>query len=74
MRNDETGEIAATTSAIVVHFDTAIRKARALPSDVRERATLMVAGRGRYTGDQGDTLDVLEPAMDCAAGDSISDR
>ena len=38
MRNDETGDVAATTVIVGVHFDTNARKARVLPADVRERA------------------------------------
>jgi len=44
MRNDGTGEIAATTVIVGVHIDTVARKARPLPVDVRERALL--AGQG----------------------------
>ena len=40
MTNDGTGEIAATTIVVGVHIDTTTRKARPLPTDVRERATL----------------------------------
>jgi acyl-CoA thioester hydrolase len=43
MRNDGTGEIAATTVLVGVHLDTTIRRACALPSDVRERASRMLA-------------------------------
>jgi acyl-CoA thioester hydrolase len=43
MRNDETGELAAVTVVVGVHLDTTIRRARALPADVRERATRMIA-------------------------------
>ena len=35
MKNDETGEIAATTVIVAVHLDTATRKSRGLPPDVR---------------------------------------
>jgi len=38
MRNDVTGEIAATTVIVGVYFDTVERKARPLPEDVREKA------------------------------------
>jgi acyl-CoA thioester hydrolase len=40
MRNDETGELAATTVIVAVHIDASLRKARPLPSDIRERAGL----------------------------------
>jgi acyl-CoA thioester hydrolase len=42
IRNDETGEVAATTVIVGVHIDSVARKARYLPSDVRERAVLMI--------------------------------
>jgi acyl-CoA thioester hydrolase len=42
MRNDESGELAATTVLIGVHFDLTLRKARNLPLDVRERASVMM--------------------------------
>lgn len=38
MRNDDTGEVAATASIVAVCLDAASRTARPLPSDVRERA------------------------------------
>lgn len=38
MRNDETGETAATTVIVGVYFDTVARKARPLPEDVRENS------------------------------------
>ena len=41
MKNDETGEVAARTVLVAVHLDTSTRKARSLPSDVRERARAM---------------------------------
>jgi acyl-CoA thioester hydrolase len=42
MRNDETGEVAAIVSLVGVYLDASTRKARPLPSDVRERAMIMV--------------------------------
>jgi acyl-CoA thioester hydrolase len=42
MTNDETGELAASTVLVGVHFDLTARKAVPLPSDVRERAMLMM--------------------------------
>ncbi len=42
MRNDETNEVAATTELVAVHLDTAARKSRPLPADVRERAAAMI--------------------------------
>ena len=43
MTNDETGELAARCTILGVYFDTSLRKARALPSDVSERAGLLIA-------------------------------
>jgi acyl-CoA thioester hydrolase len=43
MRNDETGEVAATTVLVAVHIDTTTRKARPLPADVRQRALALRA-------------------------------
>jgi len=42
MRNDETGEVAATTVLVGVHIDTTARRACALPLDVRNRAVQMI--------------------------------
>ena len=42
MRNDETGELAARTTLVAVHIDRSTRRARALPSDVRDRASKMI--------------------------------
>jgi acyl-CoA thioester hydrolase len=42
MKNDDTGEVAARTDIVAVHIDTALRKARPLPTDVRERAARMI--------------------------------
>jgi acyl-CoA thioester hydrolase len=49
MTNDGTGEIAAITVLVGVHLDTTLRRARALPPDVRERATRMIAVRENQT-------------------------
>ena len=35
MRDDETGEVCATTNIVGVCIDATLRKARALPSDIR---------------------------------------
>ena len=43
MKNDETGEVAARTVLVAVHLDTSTRKARAIPSDVRDRARSLIA-------------------------------
>jgi acyl-CoA thioester hydrolase len=42
MRDDETGEVAATCALVGVHLDATVRKALSLPSEVRERAVLMI--------------------------------
>jgi acyl-CoA thioester hydrolase len=42
MKNDETGETSARMAVVAVHLDTARRKARAFPDDVRERARAMI--------------------------------
>ncbi|HXH66502.1 MAG TPA: thioesterase family protein [Candidatus Limnocylindrales bacterium] len=44
MTDDETGELAATTEIVAVHIEMAARKARSLPSEVRERALRMLKG------------------------------
>ena len=46
MSNDATGELAAVARIVGVHLETApLRKPRALPAEVRERALLLVATR-----------------------------
>jgi len=42
MTNDENGDLAATMLVIGVCLDTMTRKARVLPSDIRERITSLV--------------------------------
>ena len=42
MMNDETGDLAARTNLVGVYFDTTARKSLALPTDVRERAQLLI--------------------------------
>lgn len=42
MTDDETGEVAAISTIVGVHLDAVSRKARSLPSDVRELATQMI--------------------------------
>ena len=44
MRNDETGELAATTTIVALHIDSHARKARSLPNDVRSRALSIIEG------------------------------
>lgn len=44
MRNDESGEIAATTTVLAVHLDTAARRARALPPAVVDAARALLSG------------------------------
>lgn len=43
MKNDETGEVAARTVLVAVHLDISTRKARAMPSDVRDRARSLIS-------------------------------
>jgi acyl-CoA thioester hydrolase len=43
MKNDETGEVAARTVLVAVHLDMSTRKARAMPSDVRDRARSLIS-------------------------------
>jgi acyl-CoA thioester hydrolase len=42
MTNDESGKLAARTVLVGVHLDLTARKARSLPTDVRERAMAMM--------------------------------
>jgi acyl-CoA thioester hydrolase len=46
MTNDETGDLAAVTEIVAVHIDMTARRALSLPSDVRERAILMINDKG----------------------------
>jgi acyl-CoA thioester hydrolase len=46
MRNDVTGEVAATMGVVAAHLDTVARKARPFPDDIREKAESMVATAG----------------------------
>ena len=46
MRNDVTGEIAATMLVVAAHLDTAVRKARSFPDDVRAKVVAMIAPEG----------------------------
>jgi acyl-CoA thioester hydrolase len=43
MKNDVTGEVAATMLVVAAHLDTSVRKARAFPEDVRAKAQSMIA-------------------------------
>ena len=42
MRNDDTGDVAATMVIVGVHLDMASRKACSLPGDVRERGIFLI--------------------------------
>jgi acyl-CoA thioester hydrolase len=42
MTNDETRELAASTSLLAVHFDLTARESRPLPLDVQQRANKMI--------------------------------
>jgi acyl-CoA thioester hydrolase len=55
MRDDETGEVAATMTITSVHIDTRERKSRPLPPDVLECARQMMAGGSEFQG--ADDLD-----------------
>ncbi|HEU0028437.1 MAG TPA: thioesterase family protein [Ktedonobacterales bacterium] len=55
MRDDETGEVAATMTITGVHIDTRERKSRPLPPDVLERARQIMASYGEFKG--ADDLD-----------------
>jgi acyl-CoA thioesterase FadM len=70
MRNDETGEIAAISILVGVHLDMTSRQARALPSDIRARATRMIAERESHALADDETLAL---APDCVAS-SISEH
>jgi acyl-CoA thioester hydrolase len=47
MKKDDTGELAAKMVVVAVHLDTARRKARAFPADVRDKASSMIGGTQR---------------------------
>lgn len=61
LKNDETGEVAATTDTVGVHIDTVTRRARPLPPDVRERASLLNKGQDAHNIDQS-----------CASGENLA--
>jgi acyl-CoA thioester hydrolase len=61
MRNEETGEIAATMTVVAIHIDVHARKARELPADIRERALKMI--RGAVSSDR-DLSQPQEPQND----------
>jgi hypothetical protein len=46
LTDDATGELTATTEIVAVHIEMTARRARGLPSEVRERAMLMMKGEG----------------------------
>ncbi len=50
MRDDETGEVAATMTITGVHIDTSERKSKPLPPEVLARARQMVASGGGFEG------------------------
>jgi acyl-CoA thioester hydrolase len=54
MRNDETGEIAATMTVVGIHIDVHARKAQSLPEDIRSRAFVMIS---RHSGPSVALLD-----------------
>jgi acyl-CoA thioester hydrolase len=69
MRNDETGELSAATVTVGVYLDTVAGKARPLPSDVRERAKLMI---GCLDVERADFQPVLEQEIPIATSPSPS--
>ena len=63
MRNEETGELAATMTVVAIHIDVHARKARALPEDIRERALNMLMGAsGDFAGSQEAHSDLAKPS------------
>jgi acyl-CoA thioester hydrolase len=62
MRNDDTGEVAATTVLVGVHLDAVSRRAKTLPADVRER-TLHSIKRENHVATERPAFD---PASDMA--------
>ena len=63
MRNEETGEIAATMTVVAIHIDIHARKARALPEDIRERAlNMLTGGSGDFAGSQETLSDLAKPS------------
>jgi acyl-CoA thioester hydrolase len=63
MRNEETGEIAATMTVVAIHIDVHARKARALPEDIRERAlNMLTGGSGDVAGLQETQSDLAKPS------------
>jgi acyl-CoA thioester hydrolase len=54
MRNDETGEVAATTVLTGVHLDTETRTSRVLPAHVAERARQLIAADGKQHSPETD--------------------
>ena len=61
MRNEETGEIAATMTVVAIHIDVHARKARALPEDIRERAlNMLTGGSGDFAGSQEAQTDLAK--------------
>jgi acyl-CoA thioester hydrolase len=61
MRNDASGEVAAVTVTVGVYLDTTARRARSLPSDIRERATLVVNEDGSVDRSESSRM----PAQQC---------
>jgi len=63
MRNEETGEIAATMTVVAIHIDVHARKARALPEDIRERAlNMLTGGSSDVAGSQETLSDLAKPS------------
>jgi len=56
MRNDETGEVVATTEIVAVHIDKGLGKALALPADIRDLASQAL---GRCGGEETETSEAV---------------
>jgi hypothetical protein len=74
MRNDDTGEIAATMVVTGVQPDAILRKARALPADVRERTLRRVKGYQPPGLERPEFDPVLEMAIVPAINEFVSER
>jgi acyl-CoA thioester hydrolase len=56
MTDDETGDLAAVTEIVGVHIDMTTRRARSLPTEVRERALMMIDDEGGLTRGEPSTM------------------
>jgi acyl-CoA thioester hydrolase len=58
MTNDDTGDLVAVTELVGVHMEMKARRACSLPSDMRERAILMIKGKDGLRRDESNGLHV----------------